>query len=334
MKKIFLLLFVSVFSISAIYTQTDGRNKIKIGFCLANYIDLRWYKDKDYFEKKVNELGGQVLVRDASNNPENQIHQAKELIDSGVKVLVVIPVDGKNSGSILSEAHKHGVKVIAYDRLIMDCPLDYYISFNSVKVGELMAAYVTRLKPKGNYVLINGPVSDNNSILVKSGVLKVLDPLIEKGDVKMILNADLNEWIELDAYFSLSNNIKDYKDIDVIITGADILARGVLMALDESGTAGKVLLTGQNADLQTIQDILAGRQTMTIYKSLRNLAETAAETAMKIARNDTTIAWNNSVFNGKTNVLSILFDPVVVDKTNIKETVIADGHLTEKEIYK
>jgi D-xylose transport system substrate-binding protein len=333
MKRTYSLLFILVLLISTAFGQTNNP-KIKIGFCLANYINIRWYKDTEFFEKKVNELGGQVLTRDASNDPQEQLQQAIELMDSGAKVLVIVPVDGKNAGSIITEAHKRGVKVIAYDRLIMDCPLDYYISFKGERIGELMASYVTKLKPKGNYVLINGPTTDHNSVLIKSGILNVLDPLIKAGDIKLVYNVDLTEWIEMDAYQKIDDYLQKSKDIDVIITGGDIVARGVLMSLDEWKLSGKVLLTGQNADLQSVQDIIAGRQTMTIYKSLHKLAETSAEVAMKLAVNDHSFLLNDSTNNGKINVPSILFEPVVVDKTNIKETVIADGHLTEKEIYK
>lgn len=332
MKRTIGIFLAILFCLASLKAQ-EPESKTKVGFLIANFINVRWYNDKEFFENKVKELGAIPYVRDASNSSENQLLQARELIEEGVKVLVVIPVDAEKASDIVELAHKHDVKVIAYDRLIMNTDLDYYISFNSVKVGEYMAEYVVKLKPAGNYIFINGPKSDHNSILIREGVMNVLDPLIESGEVKLVHEKFLSEWIELDAYMSAQGYLEGNTDVDVVITGGDILARGVLMALEEKDLDGKVFLTGQNGDLQAIHDILKGRQTMTIYKSLRTLGETSAEIAVRVAKQDDTIEWTDEVNNGKFNVPSILFDPVIVDKNNIRETVIADGHLTEEEVF-
>jgi len=331
MKKILLLTLTVVFLSTSIFGQ-EKQSAPKVGLLMASYINLRWYKDQQFFEEKVKDLGAVPMVRDASNNPNSQLNQAIELIDSGVKVLVVIPVDSKAAGAIVSVAHKKGVKVISYDRLILESDVDYYISFNSVLVGEYMAKYVTEIKPKGRYIFINGPETDNNSLLINQGVMNILQPYINTGDIDLVLNKYLNEWIELDAYLNIEEYFNYTKEIDVIITGGDILARGVLMSLDKWGLSGKVLLTGQNGDLEAIHDILDGRQTMTMYKSLKTLGQKSAEIAVKLAKNEE-IEWPEKIYNGKKEVPSILFEPVLVDKNNIRETVIADGHLTEEQVF-
>ncbi len=331
MKKLLLI----TLTVGFLSTLTFGQEKQlvpKIGLLMANYIDVRWYKDQQFFEEKVKDLGAVLMMRDASNDPNNQLKQAIELIDSGVQVLVVIPVDSKAAGAIVPVAHKKGVKVISYDRLILDSDIDYYISFNSVLVGEYMAKYVTEIKPNGRYIFINGPKTDNNSLLINKGVMNVLQPYINKGEIDLVFNKFLYEWIELDAYLTIEEYFNYTKEIDAIITGADILARGVLMSLDKWGLSGEVLLTGQNGDLQAIYDILDGRQTMTMYKSLKTLGQKSAEIAVKVAKNEE-IEWSEKIYNGKKEVPSILFDPVLVDKNNIRETVIADGHLTEEQVY-
>jgi len=216
--------------------------------------------------------------------------------------------------------------------MTLESDVDYYISFNSVLVGEYMAKYVTEIKPKGRYIFINGPETDNNSLLINQGVMNILQPYINTGDIDLVLNKYLNEWIELDAYLNIEEYFNYTKEIDVIITGGDILARGVLMSLDKWGLSGKVLLTGQNGDLEAIHDILDGRQTMTMYKSLKTLGQKSAEIAVKLAKNEE-IEWPEKVYNGKKEVPSILFEPVLVDKNNIRETVIADGHLTEEQVF-
>lgn len=330
MKKIFYFLLCIICTLSL--SCQPPKDEIKIGFCIANFIDVRWYKDQQFFEQMVKQSGGKALVRDANNNHENQLSQAIELIDSGVKVLVVIPVDAKMAAEIVNVAHKRNVKVIAYDRLILNADLDYYVSFDSYKVGEEMAAYVTKKEGNVNYILINGPKSDNNSILVKNGVMKVLQPLIDQKKINLVCDIDLIEWIELDAYLETQKCLNTSKDIDAIITGADILARGALMALNDEGLSGKIMITGQNADLESVKDIVAGRQTMTIYKSLQTLAENAAKQAIKVGQGQTPET-NTTVNNGKKDVPSLLFDPVVIDVNNIKEILVKEGHLTEQEIY-
>lgn len=329
-KKLFLI--AGIVSILNLHGQ-NIENEVKIGFCIANFINVRWYKDQQFFEQKVNQLGGKVLVRDANNNTENQLSQAIELIDSGVKVLVIIPVDANSAAKIVNVAHTRNVKVIAYDRLILNADLDYYVSFDSYKVGEEMATYVTNKKGNGNYALINGPESDNNSILVKKGAMNILQPLIDQGKINLVCNVNLTEWIELDAYFAVQKCLQDSKDIDVIITAGDILARGALMALNEYDLSGKVMLTGQNADLESVKDIVNGNQTMTIYKSLQTLAENAAELAVKVAKAEKPVDLKSTVNNGKKEVPSMIFNPVVIDVNNIKQTLVKSGHLTEAEIY-
>jgi D-xylose ABC transporter substrate-binding protein len=331
MRKILVFILTTTMFLSFTLGQTENKPP-KIGLLMANFINVRWYKDKEFFESKVREMGAIPLTRDASNNPNNQLLQAQELIDSGVQVLVIIPVDAKSAGAIVSVAHNSQVPVIAYDRLIMNCDLDYYISFNSIQVGQFMAEYVTKMKPEGTYVFLNGPESDHNSVLINEGVMKVLKPYIDEGKIDLAYSKYLSEWIELDAYLTLEEYFEYTRDVDVIITGGDILARGVLMSLDEWGISGEVLLTGQNGDLQAIQDILTERQTMTIYKSLRIIGETSAEVAVKLAQGKK-VEWPEKVYNGKKQISSILFEPVIVDKKNIKETVIKDGHLTEEQVY-
>lgn len=328
LPAIFLIIVIGSVRIMA---QTEP---VKVGLCMANLIDDRWFKDRDYFIEKIKALNAIPIVRDASNMSENQLQQAKELIDSGVSVLVVIPIDGIAAGAIVAVAHQAGVKVIAYDRLIKNVKLDYYISFNSVTVGEIMASYVTNISPFGNYIFINGPVEDNNSLLIETGVMNILKPWIERNKINDLYQANASEWIELSGYLIMTDYFQDHSEnITAIICGADILAKGVLMSLDEHDLTGKILLTGQDATLMTCQDIVRNRQTLTIYKPIKYLAESAANFAVQIARNEPGIKTENTTFNGIVDVPSILFDPILVDKNNMKETIVKDGYWSEEQVY-
>ena len=154
----------------------------------------RWENDRDFFVEKVQELGGTVEVRIADNDAGKQLEQAKELLTNGGDVLVIDPVDQFAAAEIVNEAHKKNVKVISYDRLIKNCKLDFYVSTDNVEIGTLQADYLTTIRPSGNYALIGGARSDNNSQFLYLGQMNVLQPLVEKGDIKIVYNEFTNDW--------------------------------------------------------------------------------------------------------------------------------------------
>jgi D-xylose transport system substrate-binding protein len=163
-----------------------GSKQLVIGFSMDTLKEERWQRDRDLFVKRAEERGAKVLVQAANSDDALQNAQAENLLTQGVQVLVVVPHNAKTTATIVESAHKMGVPVIAYDRLIRDSDLDYYISFDSQRVGELQAEYAVKHTPKGNYVLIGGAPTDNNAVLVREGQMKVLKPLIDKGDIKIV----------------------------------------------------------------------------------------------------------------------------------------------------
>jgi len=146
--------------------------KPKIGFLLPNLVSDRYLKEKEYFTKKIGELGGEAIIKSADYNDQLQIQQAQELISQGAKVLVVNSINLNSAAAIVRDAHDHNVKVIAYDRLISNCDLDYLLTFDNEKVGKLMTDYVTKLKPDGNYILLGGDKADKNAVWVKEGQME------------------------------------------------------------------------------------------------------------------------------------------------------------------
>lgn len=307
--------------------------KPKIGLLMDNLNIERWKKDKELFIQKVEELGGIPYVEIANSDPEKQILQAQSLIDQGVEVLVVIPVDLKEAGEIVKLAHRNYVPVISYDRLIKDCNLDYYISTDNIHIGELQANYLTKIAPKGKYALISGPKSDYNAYLLHLGWMNVLQPLIDRGDIEIVLDEFSNFWLPDEAYRIMNNYFKKSTDVDAIICGNDALASGVIITLKDHKKAGSVLLAGQDADIQAVRNIVAGNQTITIYKPIESLAFAAANAAMKIADGEAPSNMNITVNNGKRLVPAILLQASVVNRQNIKMTVVSEGFLGEKEIY-
>ncbi len=323
----FLLIFI--FFISC----TEQKSDLKIGFLVDSFEISRWQKDKKYFIEKVNELGAEVIVKSANGDDAVQYSQALELIEQGVKVLVVVATNTNTAAAIVRDAHKKNVKVIAYARIIKNCDLDYFITINVEKIGELQADYILNKVPNGNYVLINGDKSDINAIIEHNGVMKSLKPQIENGNIKLIFDAYIEAWSPKDAEFTM-NKVIELSDekIDAVIVGNDGMAGGVYSALANYGLSGEVFITGLDAEAIACKRILNGDQAMTVYMSIRKLAYANAELAVTLAKNQEVKEQLSFINNGRIDVPSIVLEPQAVDKSNIESTVVAEDFLTMKEI--
>jgi D-xylose transport system substrate-binding protein len=314
-------------------TTVAPPDKAKIGFLVHGLISERWQKDVELFAARITELGGEPIIKNANGDAKVQVEQGKALILEGAKVIAVVAADGNALGELVDFAEQSGVKIIAYDRLIKNCDLHYYISYDNVRVGELMAKFIVKIRPKGNYVIINGPESDNNSKLVKQGQMSILQPYIDRGDIKVVLDKSADAWGPLEGLMImddfLNNNTKD--NPDVVMAASDALAEGVVQALSTNGKYKNTLVTGQDANLTACKNIMSGYQTISVYKSIKKIAFEAADLAMKLSRGESP-KLSKSINNGKGEVPSILFEPVVVYKNNLKDTVIKDGHIKEADL--
>jgi D-xylose transport system substrate-binding protein len=312
-----------------------GSGKIKIGLSLDTLKEERWQHDRDLFAAKAKELGAEVLVQAANSNDALQNSQAENLITQGVNVLVVVPHNGKSMATIVDAAHKAGVPVIAYDRLINDCDLDLYVSFDNIKVGEYQAQYLTARKPKGNYVLIGGAPTDHNAKMFRDGQMYILKPFIDRKDIKVVADQWANDWLPVEALKIMENALtKNNNKVDAVVVSNDGTAGGAIQALAEQKLAGKVLVSGQDADIAACQRIVAGTQSMTVYKPIKKLADMAAKVAVAMAQKKPLTEKTTTVNNGKKDVTSILIAPIQVDKENLDATVIADGYQKKEEVYK
>ena len=314
--------------------SSSGAKKIKIGLSMDTLKEERWQKDRDMFVKRAEELGAEVVVQSADGNDETQVKQAESLLTQGVDVLVVIPHNAEVCGTIVDAAKRQNVPVISYDRLIKNSVPDLYISFDNEKVGELQAKYLFDRAPKGNYILIGGAPTDNNAKLLRKGQLNILQPSIDKGDIKIVADQWAKDWLADEALKHTENALtQSNNDVVAVVASNDSTAGGVVEALKAQKLGGKVLVSGQDADLAALQRVAAGTQSMTVYKPISQIAPRAAEVAVALARKEapqTTRAINN----GKADIPSILLDPITVDKTNIDSTVIKDGYQKREDVYK
>ncbi|MGZ7443121.1 D-xylose ABC transporter substrate-binding protein [Paenibacillus sp. TH7-28] len=309
----------------------DG--KIVIGMSMDTLKEERWQKDRDIFSAKVQELGGEVKVLAANGDDATQLSQAEQLISQGVDVLVVIAHNAEATAPIVEKAHKEGIKVIAYDRMINNAEVDYYISFDNVRVGELQAQAVTAAAQKGNIVYIGGADTDNNAHMFKEGAMNVLKPLEEKGDIKIVYDQFSKDWKPEEALKNMENALTANKnDVQGVVAANDATAGGAIQALTAQGMAGKVPVSGQDADLAAVQRIAEGTQLMTVYKPIKSIATKAAEMAVSAAKGEN-ISADKTVNNGKIDVPSVLLDPIPVDKSSLN-TVIEDGFHKLEDVYK
>ena len=313
----------------------EADDTITIGFSMDTLKEERWQRDRDLLVKRAEELGARVLVQAANGNDALQNSQAENLLTQGVDVLLVAPHNGKTAATIVEAAHKAGVPVIAYDRLILDSDLDLYVTFDPVRVGELQAAYAVKRRPQGNYVLIGGAPTDNNALLLRQGQMSILKPYLDRGDVKVVSDQWAKEWQPIEALKIMENALtRNNNQVDAVVVSNDGTAGGAIQALAEQKLAGKVLVTGQDADLAGCQRVVAGTQSMTVYKPIQRLAYKAAEVAILLARKQPVPDKTSPVANGRKDVPSILLQPIQVDKDNLLSTVVADGYQKLEAVYK
>ncbi|MGG3311727.1 D-xylose ABC transporter substrate-binding protein [Paenibacillus sp. 2KB_20] len=311
--------------------KDDGN--IVIGLSMDTLKEERWQKDRDIFSAKVKELGGDVKVLAANGDDATQLSQAEQLISQGVDVLVVIAHNAEATAPIVEKAHKEGIKVIAYDRLINNAEVDYYISFDNVRVGELQAQAVIDQAPKGNIVYIGGADTDNNAHMFKTGAMNILNPLEEKGDIKIVYDQFSKDWKPEEALKNMENALTAVKnDVQGVVAANDGTAGGAIQALTAQGMAGKIPVSGQDADLAAVQRIAEGTQQMTVYKPIKSIATKAAEMAVAAAKGED-IATDTSVNNGKFDVPSVLLDPIPVSKDQLS-ILIEDGFHKLEDVYK
>jgi len=307
---------------------------VVIGFSMDTVKEERWQRDKDLVEKRAKELGMQVSVQVANGDDNLQVKQAENLLTQGVDVLIVAPHNGEIAASIVEAAHRQGVPVISYDRLIKNSDVDLYVSYQIVKIGEMQAQYLldhVNKKP-ASFVIVGGSPTDNNALLLHEGQMNVLKPAVDRGDVKIITDQYAKEWQASAALNIVENALTQANNqVDAVVASNDGTARGAVQALEGQNLAGKVLVSGQDADLASLSLIVVGKQTMTVYKPIQPLAYAAVDAAIKLARGEP-VAATDAIDNGAKKVSSILLAPIAVDKNNIVSTVVKDGYQTLEKI--
>jgi len=327
-------LLVVVAIVLPVHTAPKPGKKIKIGVSLPTQRDERWVRDAQKMRDVAKEQGVDLHMQICDNDASKQMSQCENLIAQGIDILVLAPHDATSAAAIVDNAKAAGLKVISYDRLVLDADVDLYVSFDNYEVGRLMGEYLVNKVPKGNYAVFAGAPTDNNAKLYRDGALSVIKPLADKGDIKIVMDQWITDWQPTIAMNLMQNALTaNNNKIDAVVAPNDNTAGGIIQALSGVGLAGKVPVTGQDAEVTAAQRIEQGTQAMTVFKDTKQQAADAILAAIRMVKGED-VGATSKVNNRKKDVPSILLKPVVVDKSNLDEVLVKSGYIKESDVYK
>ena len=358
MKKIFVLLLAICMMTFAGCGNDSGEKKSVsngkiVGVAMPTQTAQRWIQDGDHIKSKLEKAGYTVDLKYAENDIQKQIEQIKEMIDGGASCLVIASIDSTKLVNVLEKAKEKNIPVIAYDRLLMDTDsVSYYATFDNKGVGILIGHYVEeKLDLRNTDKTFNaeffaGSDDDNNAHFLNEGVFEILQPYIDSGKLKVRSGqTDFNSisilrWSPVTARERMTDILEKYysadEKIDLVVSPFDGISYGIDEALESAGyKVGEdfPLITGQDADLQAVKNIISGKQTMTVFKDTRVLADkcvTMVEAVLEgnVPEINDTISYDNH----KMVVPSFLCKPIIIDKKNIDKELVDSGYYSKDEI--
>ena len=348
MKKILALVLALVLCISCASAFAD-----KVGVSMPTKDLQRWNQDGEYMEKLLGEAGYEVELQYASNDVPTQLNQVETMIDDGCAVIVIAAIEGSSLGAALDKAAEKGVKVIAYDRLLMDnANVDYYATFDNFKVGVVQGQFVEEALDLANaegpfaFEFTAGDPGDNNAGFFFGGAMSVLQPYIDSG--KITVKSGQTEFADVAtptwktdvaqkrAEDILTANYADGTKIDAWVCSNDSTALGVTNALEDNydvDTLGWPIITGQDCDIANTKNMIAGKQSMSVFKDTRTLAAQVVKMVGQILSGEEVDVNDTETYNNNVKVVpSFLCDPVFANAENYKEILIDSGYYTEDQL--
>jgi D-xylose transport system substrate-binding protein len=294
---------------------------IVVGVSWSNFQEERWKTDEAAIKAKLAALGAKYISADAQSSPEKQLTDIESLISKGANVLIVLAQDSEAVLPGIAKAKAEGIPVVSYDRLIED-PWAFYLSFNNREVGRLQAQMVYNVKKTGNFAFIKGNGADPNADLLFAGQMDVLGAAIKSGAIKKVGEQYTDDWKPEIAQRNTAQILTAQNNkVDAVVASNDGTAGGAVAALAGVGLAGKIPVSGQDADKAALNRIARGQQTGTVWKDARTLGTNAAEIAVALGNGTAANKIKGAApFNGgpkKVSVSGILLKPVVITKANL-----------------
>jgi D-xylose transport system substrate-binding protein len=319
------LIFLMIFLITTgCGHKHDGR--LKIGVMFSNLSEQRFQKENAIMEQFITEKNGTYILKNAENDPATQERQFEELLREGINVLIISVVNNSVGKSIIKKASENGIPSIMYDGFIGSEYLTYCVRFSDKEVGRMMAAYALKHAPQGNYMILGGDGRNENAPLIRGGEMEVLGPAVSSSKINIVYNNFIEEWnsdvvyLEVKNYFKLSG----MERVDAIILSSDNMATGAIRALEELKPAVWPLITGQDGSLTACGYILKGKQTMSVLKDSKRIAEQTALMALQCAEGKKPETNGVTPAKGKEGIIQIptyFIDLEVVDSSTIPQLV-------------
>lgn len=327
--------FTFIFSFLIILTSCSNSSNHKIGFLYSTKNTKRFVIESNYFKERATQLGSEVIIDHGENSEEIQYDKAIKMMDSGIDALVLIAINANTAASIIREAKYRGIKAIAYNRLIFNCEPDLYISGDNKQLGHIMVNEVLKKTKKGNVIIFGGDKYDRNAIGLQKSIDEEIKPYVESGDFKIMYKTFIEAWnsanteYELRQFLSLSN-----EKPDIIFAGFDGMAEAVIKVLEENNMLDNVYITGQDAELRGVRNVVAGKQLMTAYHPLKKNAYRAAELTIKLLDgkklDKKTLSYT---YNGMIDVPTVMIKSIPITKDNVDKELIQKGIYTREEVY-
>jgi D-xylose transport system substrate-binding protein len=325
---------VAVFAMSMLASAQD----VVVGFMLKTMQEERYQRDKADFTAKAESMGAKVVFDSANNDEQTQLSKFENMLAQGCKVIVLQPVNTGTAGKMVEMANAEGVKVVGYDSMLVNGPLDMMVMQDSWAVGKLQGEAMLEWfkankggKIEGNVVLVRGQPGDSNATAMSSGALEIIQ---NNPGLKLVVDQSHEGWASDKAMATAENALTQFENkIDAFICNNSGMARGVVAALEAQGLADatKVFVAGSDADLVNIQYVAQGKQAVEIWKKITPLAEKAAEVAVKLAKGEE-VKGDKMINNGFVDVPTIVTEVVLITKDNIDSTIVAEGFYTKEQV--
>jgi D-xylose transport system substrate-binding protein len=323
-------------------TGSGTEKKAKIGVILPDSASSgRWETaDRKYLEEAFKAGGVEYVIQNAQNDKTQFQTIAEQMMTSGVNVLMIVNLDSGTGKAVLDKAKNQGVATIDYDRLTLGGSASYYVSFDNEAVGKLQGEGLVKCleekkvtKPVVAY--LNGSPTDNNATLFRNGYDSVLKPKFDSGEFVRGPEQSVPDWDGTQATTIFEQMMTQQKNkIDGVLSANDTLGNAAITVLKKNKVNGKVPVTGQDAEVQGLQNILAGDQCMTVYKAIKKEADAAAELAIALAKGEEKQTGQTVKDpEGKRDVPAVLLEPVAITKENVKD-VVTDGFVTKEALCK
>ena len=345
MKKILALVLALVMCIGCASAFAE-----KVGVSMPTKDLQRWNQDGAYMEEKLKEAGYEVELQFASNDVTTQLSQVEAMIDGGCAVIVISAIEGSSLGSALDKAKEKGIPVIAYDRLLMDNEwVSYYATFDNYMVGTVQGTYIKDQLDLDNAAgpfaleITAGDPGDNNARYFYQGAMDVLNPYIEAG--KIVVTSGQTEFADVAtptwktdvaqkrAEDILTANYASGEQLDAWLCSNDSTALGVTNALEANYDGEWPIITGQDCDIANTKNMIAGKQSMSVFKDTRTLAAQVVKMVGQILNGEEVDVNDTETYNNNVvTVPSFLCEPVFADANNYKEILIDSGYYTEDQL--